>query len=238
MPKEVPIGSIARFVVYATKHCRGDDILFRGQREDKPLIPRMARLNLKAPVLETEKRMLDDFKRKSIPLIEISPDTDWDWLALMQHHGLATRLLDWTQNPFAALWFAVSKPAADSDHGVVWKFEPSQRDFVTPSADVSPFQGRRSHVFQPNHITKRIVAQSGWFTVHAYVEKTTRFVQMERNRFYRSKLTKLMIPPEAFPDIRCELDRFGINASTLFPDPDGLCSQIEWLNKFLDDEAP
>jgi type I restriction enzyme M protein len=50
--------------------------------------------------------MLEKFKREAIPYLTIKPNDDWDWLALAQHHGLPTRLLDWTQNPLVAVGIA------------------------------------------------------------------------------------------------------------------------------------
>ena len=181
--------------------------------------------------------MLTDFKRKSIPFLERSIGTDWDWLALAQHHGLATRLLDWTLNPLAALWFVVGKPPVNKGAGVVWVFEPAKDDFVIPSDQTNPFTGRRTKVFQPNHITARIVSQGGWFTVHKYMVDKSRFIPMEKNARLMKCLTKAIIPANSFADLRAELDRYGVNSALLFPGLDGLCSYIEWMNSLLEDES-
>ena len=234
--EQVTISSLDEYIAYIGKHYPDDIVLFRGQREDKPLLPKIARIHTREHVLASEKSMLDDFKRKSIPFLERSLATDWDWLALAQHHGLATRLLDWTLNPLAALWFAVEMPAINNGPSVVWIFKPSQKDFVVPSEQASPFEGERTNVFQPNHITSRIVAQGGWFTVHKYMAKQSRFIPLEKIARLKKYLTKIVIPPERFAFLRFELCRCGINSSSLFPGLDGLCRNIQWLNAISEDE--
>ncbi len=235
-PKEITIDSFSKYVKYVESNCFNETILFRGQREDKPLLPKIARISLNGSTTEAEETMVAEFKRRSIPYLENHPTNEWDWLALMQHHGLATRLLDWSLNPLAGLWFSVSKPANGDNPGVVWVFNPSNKDFVNTASTASPFEGKRTRVFQPNHVTKRIVSQSGWFTVHKLMEKSKRFIALERNLSYKKVLTKIIIPASSFSDMRYQLDRFGINSASLFPDLDGLCNNIQWLHSELEDE--
>jgi FRG domain len=234
--KKKTINAFSDFVQFVETNCTDDTVLFRGQREDKPLLPKIARISLNGAITGIENKMVKEFKRQSIPFIEYQPNNEWDWLALMQHHGLATRLLDWSLNPLAGLWFSVAKPATQDNPGVVWVFNPSSQDFVDTSSSASPYKGKRTRVFQPNHVTRRIVSQSGWFTVHKYMEGENRFIPLERNKTYKKTLTKLTIPAESFSGIRYQLDRFGINSSSMFPSLDGLCENIQWLYSTLKDE--
>ncbi len=233
---EIAINTFSKYIKFIEKNCKKDKIIFRGQRQDKPLLPKISRINLIKSILISEKIMISDFKRESFPHLSFKPTNDWDWLALMQHHGLATRLLDWTQNPLAALWFAVNKPAKVNSHGVVWIFSPSGKDYAHIEKDNALKPGH-TKIFRPHHITNRIVSQSGWFTVHSYQRKMKRgFIPLEKISRYKNQLIKLTIPGNSFADMRYQLDRFNVNQKTLFPDLDGLCQNIEWVNIFLDDE--
>lgn len=234
------IQSLSQFMDYIETNQNRKLTLFRGQNVDEPLIPRLGRLELVSELREVEKAMFKEFKNFSLPFLSIQPANDWDWIALAQHHGLATRLLDWTENPLIALWFAVNKPSVvkkdgSYHNGVVWVFEPQTNHFRESEYE-DPFSVERTKVFQPRHITDRIPAQSGWFTVHKYMEKSQGFIKMETNKKYKKFLKKLIIPKESFPELRSALNKCNINAATVYADIDGLCSQIQWKHSYLSDE--
>ena len=224
-----PILSVAGYISFIQKEYGQEPILFRGQSVDEKLLPRIARQEFKLKSREMEIEMLEEFKMKAVTLVEPLDRTDWDWLALAQHHGLATRLLDWTLNPLIALWFAIEKTTTEFFSPVVWIFKPSKDDFVNSISQKNPFEIKEgTRIFRPRYITKRIIAQQGLFTIHKYIAENQSFVPMEENSRYRKKCTKVEISLEKVSNIQYELDRCGINASSIFPDLDGLCKLLSW----------
>lgn len=221
--------------------------LFRGQNSKWKLIPKLGRF----PVLRgeprylAEKKMLSDLKRMSILFLETktNPETELEWLSIAQHHGMATRMLDWTFNPLVALWFSVSEGAknAPSESGEVWCFYPRKDDIVN-SLTMSPFSVTKIMVYFPNHVSKRITAQNGCFTIHPYIPKNSTYEEDgERDNFLtlhskncisKYSLFNISIQKEFFEKIRNELNKCGINNSSMFPDMNGLCQQIE--EQYLD----
>ncbi len=231
------IDELKDYIELIDQCCSKDLVLFRGQRQDKPLLPRIARITPRKKLPEDERAMLDALMRESVGLVGHNPDSIWDWLALAQHHGMATRLLDWTTNPLAGLWFAVETPADKAtDDAVVWIFDPKDDELVKDPRTECPFSGQYTKVFLPRHVTVRIRAQGGVFTVHKYMAKTKRFIPFENNPRYQSRLIKVCIPGEQFSNLRWDLDRYGVNHFSLFPDIDGLCYHETWLHSRTSDE--
>lgn len=250
IPRKV-IRSVAEYVkeIAELKSKNSQDlILFRGQRDcDKPLVPKIGRgeTRLKgrnqAQLGKVEKHLLDLFKQLSVPFLHSKPEKDLEWLAIAQHHGLSTRLLDWTANALAALWFAVRKePAKDKNQieklGAVWILNPVDGDFLRSEAEKHPFDLAKTRVYRPRHISERLIAQAGYFTVHCLDRAIPRFTPLDRDLSMRKRLMEIQIDPQAFSDIRDNLERHGVSDLNMFPDLEGVCRYITWNNSLLRDE--
>lgn len=211
------------------------ELLFRGQNVDKPLLPKLARLVLKGEIVNIEKFIIDEFERGVVPLSEFKPENDWEVLALAQHHGLPTRLLDWTYNALVALWFAISDAPIENGVGVVWVLNAETDDFRVDVDATTPLSNKITKIYRPKVVSRRISAQSGVFTVHK-INDGGKMINFERNRRYGPKLTKVIIEPNDFCPIRESLTTLGVNYSTIFPDLDGFCRHLERRFSKLKDE--
>lgn len=158
------------------------------------------------------------WKRRATEFLNGNYD-DWDMLSIAQHHGLATRLLDWTFNPLVAAFFAVQN-YEDCD-AVIYAYL-TQNNVNTE--DDNPFE-QEEGVFKikPKSAAPRIVRQSGIFTIHNPPTLT-----LENSLSEEHKLEKVIIDHKYRQELRFELSHYGINEFSLFPDLDGLSKQVNW----------
>lgn len=200
-------------------------IIYRGQKKRGNLLPGIARKNPRTNTTKEEKRLLAQLKLQGASMIEDAGDTDLDLLVYAQHHGLETRLLDWTSNPLAALWFACS--SQNEGDVYVYALEADTLS-VRDAYATDPFQIRKTRVFQPRLNNVRIIAQQGWFTLHIYSSKFKQFIPLERNRDIRRHLSEIQIPADKRKLILYSLERHGVSAKTIYPDFSGLCQYLNW----------
>jgi len=220
-----------------------DLILFRGHRVCRwQLVPKVgrrdARLKGDSPLAlgAVESRMFESFQQMGLPFLKLNPETKLEWLAVAQHHGLPTRLLDWTRNALAALWFAVRKEPVSDQDASIWILNPADDDFIEPAAESAPFQIEQVRVYRPRHITERIVAQSGYFTLHPLDRTICGFHPLTNDPKFRKRLIEIQIASRAFSNLRDDLERCGVSDVTMFPDLEGVCRYIAWNNCLLEDE--
>ena len=219
------VDSFNDFETRIKKYRKKKYILFRGQSCDEPLLPKIGRGSV-SNIEQIEREIISDFKSLSIPYRDFVPQNDWDYLAQAQHYGLRTRLLDWTSSPLIALWFTLCKKEEGSDHGVVWIFEVPPKDIISTIDDITLFKGGRTKAYRPNHISRRITAQQGWFTVHKITQG--KFIPLNKNKNYSNCLERIKIPYNLYSTFSDIISFYGINKSTLFP-------EMEYLCQFLND---
>lgn len=221
---------LADFIRLACWLYTSDDVIFRGQRRNWSLLPLVAR---DAGLAAAESQMLEEFKREALPFLDRTEFSELEWLALAQHCGLPTRMMDWTKNPLAALWFAVREPPQDRAAGVVWAYSCQFSEGITDSDRNDPFKISNVRVYFPEHVYRTIQAQDGVFTVHPRLE---RFEQFDTIKDADKLLTKIEIPSEAFRFMRHSLYRLGIHDGSLFPGLSGIAGKIKYKHLRLEDE--
>jgi hypothetical protein len=205
------------------------DFVFRGQPADFPLKPKLSRLTARGDVLQIEKLLLNEFKRSNPLLIRSQlPKDDWDYLTLGQHFGLPTRFLDWSDNALTAIWFATTpQENGIRECGIVWILLAEEKDYDLDIEQVHPFDVQEIKIVRPRIIRQRINNQSGIFTISSSDDLKEKRSMNENERF-RKKLTKVKIPFGIFTEIRNELHMLGVNAFSIYPELEGLCSYLQW----------
>lgn len=209
---------------------------FRGEGRDYySLIPKIGRIiksNFSLGYFD-EETILERFKNNAIGLVSAIPQNEWEWLALAQHHGLPTRLLDWTTNPLVALYFAVSESMTDADllreqvdeptyqGDAAFYFLTIKSAFINTRTVTKPLKHDYVGIYKPPHVSRRIRAQSGVFTIQPDPREPL------NQRLKKSAIRKYRIPHAAREEIRRELRLFGIHQAFIFPDLDGLSNYLQ-----------
>jgi hypothetical protein len=201
---------------------------FRGHSDNSfKLVPSLFRLSLEETFAtwdELEKYMMDAFKRESTPFLEHAPADEMEWLALAQHHGLPTCLLDWTSNPLIALYFAVEfGPEIDAD---VWCLGfPSTNNCLPESTHFAQrlTLSRVSRIYFPRHIFARTTNQSGCFTVHSSATPLD-----QANDFLLNIFIRFRIAASNKAAIINELFTLGIHRGFIYPGLEGIAKQLQF----------
>lgn len=201
-------------------------IFYRGLKDESySLIPTVGRfLEVfeirgfdKQYLLKREQDVLRIFRTEIRGHPDYEPENTCELMALAQHHGLPTRLMDWTLSPLVALYFAVVSPF--DSNSIVYALKKDNKCFDAAQVKtIDPFKLNEPIVYLPPHISPRIRAQSGAFTIHADPTKTLK----------GNELTKIRIAKEARNDCKWALYKSGIHAKSLFPDLDGLAGWLKW----------
>jgi FRG domain len=197
---------------------------------------------------DLEEHILRNFIRYSRPFFGTPPVNDWEVLIAAQHHGLPTRLLDWTYSPMVAAHFAtlVGKPDADR---AVWRLDwkAVHRFFQLPDRALliqdlegifggdRPFTpgtlfGARTRerqfacMIEPPSLDARIASQAATFTLCS--DNRRSFDSFLEGIGLRSALTRFVIPAGDVSRLRDQLDLVSVDERRLFPDIDGLAAYL------------
>lgn len=205
---------------------------------------------------ELERKLMTRFRQRSLPYHTRSLVDDWDTLFFMQHYGIPTRLLDWTENPLTALHFALmgasrkKNPKGEykfEEAASVWILDPvkwnrhalSHQSFeggaLTPGDEALKgykptltFSGMNNHpvALYGAHNSPRIVAQQGVFTI--FGQDT---VPMEKlyqvKSFPVNSLIRITIKSSVIARMRKSLLSHGVTESVVYPDLEGLALEIK-----------
>jgi FRG domain len=204
----------------------------------------------RADVRRLELALLRNFRKYAHGEVAL-PDSIWSWLALGQHRGLPTRLLDWTYSPLVALHFVTDDPFTFGHDGVVWcvnfveankRLPPRLRKILEQEGSdtftvemlgsfetLRDFEALRRDPFvvfmEPPAVDRRILNQLALFSLMSSPEARLDNWLERHPQLCR----KVRVPASMKWEIRDKLDQSNINERVLFPGLDGLS---RWLARY------
>lgn len=199
------------------------------------LVPGLARVKKH---LAAEAALRKRFMQNAVPHLDSAPREEWEWMFMMQHHRAPTRLLDWSESPLTALYFAVHEDKHLKKEAHVWCLDPVA---MNAEAKISDFRfageipsfgiDKVLDNYLPSHVdespvvmapvaimgprnTARMAAQLGVFTINHRLHTPIEAIGAANHAW------RWVIPANAKKQLRAELALLGFTALTLFPELD------------------
>ena len=196
---------------------------------------------LKEPPKETS--LVNEFRQNANFLLDKhTPNNDFDWLILMQHYGVPTRLLDWSESPLVSLYFAVTSKEDKDKDGALWVLDPGKlnentnkikdpyipafeendymADFETAKFDSGMCAGLMPIAAIATRNNPRIQAQLGAFTISRSKTPIDKVGD-------QSHVTKYIIPKDSKLGIAEELRLLGLGKFQIFPELTSIGDKIK-----------
>ena len=203
-----------------------------------------------------ERHLLSSFRKYAVESA-VHGDSVWNWLSLAKHHGLPTRLLDWSYSPYVAMHFATATLNQYEDDGAIWCVDYQKTNELLPpplqkilkEEDANIFttemiNGVASTLrdfdalgkdfvlfFEPPSLDERIVNQFALFSLPSSAKLSLEELLKRRESMYR----RIIIPAELKWEVRDKLDQANITERVLFPGLDGLS---QWLKRYFTTRKP
>jgi hypothetical protein len=199
-----------------------------------------------------ERHLLTSFRKYALRNA-VHGDWVWNWLSLAKHHGLPTRLLDWTYSPYVAMHFATHDFRHFDEDAAIWCVDYRKTNELLPqplresaaredvnifttellgatARSLEEFDALAQHdfvvFFEPPSLDERIVNQFALFSLPSSATMSLQKLLEQRASSYR----KIIIPAALKWEVRDKLDQANITERVLFPGLDGLS---QWLKRYF-----
>lgn len=264
---EKEISSITEFTAFVEEHSENRELVwYRGcgkvSHELKPSLYRHPVISNISDLQKLEKQIMARFKQRSVLYLDrqITYDAqigDWDWMFFMQHARVPTRLLDWTENPFISLYFALDAAEYQREHGTpkysesacVWVLDPilwNKAVLQSQKADYngeillpgdSLLNGYAANI-ELTYMNDNPVAIFGTYNSLRIAAQRGVFTIFGKNlnpmeniyigsNFPQDCLVRLHIPADKIEGLLNSLMAIGFADSVVFPDLGGLAKEIK-----------
>lgn len=215
-------------------------VWYRGQSNSTyELVPSLMRQSTN---LAREKEAFTIFKKLANRLsLDLKGVSDWELLFAMQHYGIPTRLLDWSEVLGVSLFFATQYSSEADNEISLFILDPLKLNKLSAKQDVinlpapggsfeyesiylrkEPVSTNHPIAISPNYSNNRLLAQKGMFTIHPDSSKSL-------EELCSNCIVKIIITNEAIPEIQDFLEMANLNAMSIFPDMEGAAKYIKNL---------